>query len=300
MKYLIVGGAGFIGSNLVEHCVKRGDEVIVCDNLHTGSEENIQEFENDIIFLKKNCGNLTKKDVGTIDGIFHLGIYSSSPMYKENPRFVGKAVNEFINMLLLAKETNAKMVWSSTSSMYNGNPTPWREDMPIMVKDYYSEARHYMERLATMHYNWYGTKTLAMRFFSAYGPREEAKKQYANLVSQFLWAMKKGESPILYGDGSQRRDFTYVSDIVQGLQKAMDSPIEHDVLNLGSGVSYDLIELVGILNSELGTDISPKHIKNTIKGYVPETLADTKKAKEALGFEAKIPLEEGIKKIVRL
>ncbi|MEA1993514.1 MAG: NAD-dependent epimerase/dehydratase family protein, partial [Euryarchaeota archaeon] len=196
MRFLVTGGAGFIGSNLVELLLTEGHNVTVVDNLHTGSLKNLQEFDNKIELIGKNCGDIKQNEIGAIDGIFHLGIYSSSPMYREDPSLLGKAVNEFLNMLKMAGKKDVKMVWASTSSIYNGNSTPWREDMPIHVKDYYTEARYAMERLADLHYDWYGTKTIGMRFFSVYGPKEDAKGEYANLVSQFLWRMKEGKSPV--------------------------------------------------------------------------------------------------------
>jgi len=297
MKVLVTGGAGFIGSNLVELLLKKGNDVIVVDNLHTGSLENLKEFKDKIEFINKNCGEITS--IEDIDGIFHLGIYSSSPMYKENPILVGNAVNDFLNMLKIAGDTNVKMVWASSSSIYNGNPTPWKEDMPIHVKDYYTEARYCMERLAKLHYDWYGTKTLGIRFFSVYGKKEEAKGKYANLVSQFLWRMTEGKSPALYGNGTQRRDFIHVDDVTRGLLLALDSNIEYDILNLGTGKSYSLNELVEIINEIQETEITPTYVENTIKGYIFETLADISKSKRLLNFKATIGLKEGIKKLLR-
>ena len=292
MKVLVTGGAGFIGSNLVELLITKGYTVTVCDNLHTGSRENVKGL--DITFIEKSCGDLSAAEIGDIEGIFHLGIYSSSPMYKKNPSLIGKAVNDFLHMLTLANKLHVKMVWASTSSLYNGNPTPWREDMPIFVKDYYAEARYYMERLAALHYQWYNTKSIGLRLFSVYGPKEKSKGEYANLVSQFLWWMQKGESPILYGDGEQRRDFIYVDDVLNGFLLAFNAGIDYDIINVGTGVSYSLNELVDILNDLLKTDIPPMYTENVIKGYVHETLADTTKAKEVFGIEPTTSLKEGI------
>ncbi|MEA1992900.1 MAG: GDP-mannose 4,6-dehydratase, partial [Euryarchaeota archaeon] len=193
---------------------------------------------------------------------------------------------------------DVKMVWASTSSIYNGNSTPWREDMPIHVKDYYTEARYAMERLADLHYDWYDTETLGMRFFSVYGPKEDAKGEYANLASQFLWRMKEGKSPVLYGDGTQKRDLIYVKEVTKCILSAFESSAEHDIFNIGTGESHSFNELVEILNNALGTDIEPAYIENPIHGYVHETLADTTKTKEELGFEADIELREGIKRLI--
>lgn len=295
MKILVTGGAGFIGSHLVEVLMDQGNEVTVVDNLHTGSLENLKAFKDKIKFIRKDCGKITAEDIGEIEGIFHLGIYSSSPIYKDDPTLVGKAINDFLNMLTLANHFNVKMVWASTSSVYNGNPVPWMEDMPIHVKDYYSEARYYMERLANLHHQWYKTKTIGMRLFSVYGPREKAKKGYANLVSQFLWCMSKGESPVLYGDGTQKRDFTYVDDVTRGFLSAFKSDIEYDIFNIGTGTSYSLNELVKIINQVLNTQITPTYVENVIKGYIHETLADTSKSHKILGFQATVNVKEGIK-----
>ncbi|HPR42631.1 MAG TPA: NAD-dependent epimerase/dehydratase family protein [Candidatus Methanofastidiosa archaeon] len=294
MKYLVIGGAGFIGSNLSKYLLEKDHEVIICDNLHTGSKDNISGIIGDITYHEKNCNELKISEVDGVGGIYHMGIYSSSPMYKNDYTLVGKVVNEFLHVMSLAKALDAKVVWASTSSIYNGNPTPWKEDMPAYVKDYYGEARYYLERLAKLHHDWYGVNSIAMRFFSVYGPNEEAKKQYANLVSQFLWDMRKGVSPILYGDGEQRRDFIFVRDVIRGLELAMESNIENDVFNLGTGKTTSLLELVDILNDKLSTNIEPSFVENTIKGYVQETQADTKKAKALLNFEYNVSLDEGI------
>ncbi len=294
MKFLVTGGAGFIGSHLVELLLKRGD-VIVVDNLHTGSLENLKGLK--CKFIKKSCGEIEDLEV---DGIFHLGIYSSSPMYREDPSLVGKAVNDFLVMLQLARDLGVRMVWASTSSIYNGNPTPWREDMPIYVKDYYTEARYCMERLARLHYEWHGTETVGLRLFSVYGPKEKLKGKYANLVSQFLWCMKEGKSPVLYGDGTQKRDFIYVDDVTRGFLQAFDSKIECDVFNVGTGMSYSLNEVVKIINGMLKTKISPCYVEKTMKGYIYETLADTSKSRKEFGFSASVTLREGIEKLLKV
>lgn len=299
MRVLVTGGAGFIGSHLVELLLDKGKDVIVVDNFHTGTPENLSQFKDRIEFINRSCGQISKEDIGEIDGVFHLGIYSSSPMYRENPSLVGRSIDDFLNMLELTGDFGVKMVWASTSSIYNGNPTPWKENMKIHVKDYYTEARYSMERLATLHHNWYGTKTLGMRLFSVYGPREECKGKYANVISQFMWGMKDGESPIVYGDGSQRRDFIYVDDITRGLVLALESKIEHGIFNLGTGKSCNLNELVAMINNILQTAIEPSYVENPIEGFIHDTLADISKSKEILGFEAHIDLEEGIRSLTK-
>lgn len=298
-KYLILGGAGFIGSNLAEDLVKEGDRVIILDNLSTGSLDNLSLVKDKIKFIKANAGEVLEiRELKNLDGIFHFGIPSTTEFYRKDHLLVGKSINEFIKVLELAKRENCKLIYSSSSSLYNGNKTPFKEDMPVMIKDFYTESRYLMERLAILYHDFYGVKSIGFRFFSVYGPHEEAKKKYANLVSQFLWDLKAGQQPVIYGDGNQTRDFTYVSDINDGFLKGMNSDIDCDIFNLGSGKCYNLNELVKILNQKLGTEIKPKYISNLLLNYVQETLADTQKAKEKLAFEAKISLEEGIEKIL--
>ena len=295
-KFLVTGGAGFIGSNLVEKLVENND-IVVVDNLHTGSLENLKEFKNKVKFINKSCGEITSEDIGEIDGIFHIGIYSSSPMYKEDRSLVGKAINDFLNILELARRENCKLVFASSSSIYNGNPVPWREDMDIKVTDFYTEARYAMERLADLYHQLHGVEWIGLRFFSVYGPKERYKGKYANLVSQFLWAMKRNETPVIYGDGEQRRDFIYVKDVVNACVLAMNSD-KIGIFNVGTGKDYSLNELIDILNDALGKDIEPKYVENPIKNYVQNTKADTEKAKKELGFEYKYSLKEGIEKLL--
>jgi UDP-glucose 4-epimerase len=165
--------------------------------------------------------------------------------------------------------------------------------------DFYTEARYAMERLAMLYYQLYGVESIGLRFFSVYGPKEECKKNYANLVSQFIWAMNKNEQPVIFGDGSQKRDFIYVRDVVHACLLSMTSKTECDVFNVGTGRCYTLNELVDLLNRLLNISIEPKYVENPIKNYVQNTLADTTKANEELGFVAEYTLEEGIKEILR-
>jgi len=300
MKYLVTGGAGFIGSNLVEKLVKEGNEVIVLDNLSTGSLENLSLVKDKIDFIFSPVMKILDiEKIRNLDGIFHLGIPSTTILYRNNPFLVGEAVNEFIKTLELAKKEKCKIVFASSSSVYNGNKIPFEEGLPILIKDFYTEARYLMERLAKLYYDFYEVKSIGFRLFSVYGYHEQAKKDFANLVSQFLWTMKKGQQPIIYGDGNQIRDFIHVEDVVQGLTLGMGCDVECDIFNLGTAKSYSLNELVEILNRILKTNIKPKYEKNPIKIYVENTLADIKKIKEKLGWSPKISLEEGIKLLTK-
>ena len=294
MKFIVTGGAGFIGSHLAEELIKKGCDVIVIDDLSLGVKENIPK---EATFIKGSSSKVSEIS-GSIDGIFHLGMPSSSPMYKEDPYLVGKTINEAIAIFEYARKNQCKVVYASTSSIYNGNPIPYKEDMPVYVTDYYTECRYAIERLAKLYYDLYNVKSIGLRLFSVYGTREEHKGCYANVVSQFLWSIMKNERPIIYGDGNQTRDFIYVSDVVNAFILAMFSNIDCDVFNAGTGKNYSFNEVINLLNKCLGKDIKPIYKPNPIKNYVYHTLADTTKAEKILGFKAKISLEEGIRNII--
>jgi UDP-glucose 4-epimerase len=294
MKALVTGGAGFIGSNLVEALVD-SCEVTVLDNLHTGSMKNLEKIGKDIKVVEGSCNDCLSFGLRP-DVIYHLGIPSSSPMYKKNPMLVGEAINGTMAVMELARQSGCeKVVFASSSSLYNGIPAPHREDAEILVTDYYTEARLAIERVAELYHSLYGIDYAGMRFFSVYGPHEEAKKQYANMITQFMWGMKAGQAPVIFGDGSQTRDFTYVQDIVDALILA--SKRGTGIFNVGTGKAYSFNSVVDLLNKKLGKDLKPQYKENPIKNYVMHTLADTSKAK-SLGFEAKYSLEKGIGRII--
>lgn len=294
MRALVTGGAGFIGSNLVEALVDSCD-VTVLDNFHTGSMINLEGVGRGIEVVKGSCNDCLTLGLKP-DLIYHLGIPSSSPMYKKDPMLVGEAINGTVAIMELARQSGCeKVVFASSSSLYNGVPAPHREDAVIPVADYYTEARLAIERVAELYYNLYGIKYAGMRFFSVYGPHEEAKKQYANMVTQFLWDMRDGKAPVIFGDGTQTRDFTYVRDVVDALILA--SKKGTGIFNVGTGKSHSFNYVVDLLNEKLGKDLKPEYRENPIKNYVMHTQADTTRIK-ALGFEARFSLEEGIDRII--
>ncbi len=295
MKVLVTGGAGFIGSNLVE-AVADEHQVTVLDNFHTGSMKNLAEVRDKVEIIRDSCNNVLSSDLSP-DIIFHLGIPSSSPMYKEDPFFVGEAINGMVAIMELAKRSGSKkVVFASSSSLYNGIPTPHREDADILVTDYYTEARLAIERIAQLYRELYDIDYVGLRFFSVYGPHEEVKGIIANMVSQFLWDMQEGKRPVIYGDGKQTRDFTFVKDVVDGL--ILTSEVGTGILNLGTGRSLSINDVVELLNSQLGQSIEPIYVENPIKNYVMHTQADGSRM-AALGFEPKYSLEDGIYELTK-
>lgn len=297
MKVLVTGALGFIGSNIAERLVSEGHEVTALDNLHTGNEVNIAKIKEKVRVVKMNSGDVAK--IGErFDAIVHQGVYSSSPMYRKSPERVSEAIGEWISILEYARKTSCKLVFASSSSLYNGNTPPFREDMEIKVTDLYTEARYSMERLAQLYADFYSFDVIGLRYFSVYGPHEKSKGEYANLITQFLWNMKAGKRPIVYGDGKQSRDFVYVDDVVRATMLAMDRS-GHDIFNVGTGKSTELNEVISKLNSKLGANLAPSYEENRIMNYLPHTLADTTKARAKLGFTAKVGIDEGIERLIK-
>lgn len=296
MKILVTGALGFIGSNLTERLIAEGHEVTALDNMHTGSESNLESVKDKVRVVKKDSGEVASLGE-KFDAILHQGIYSSSPMYKENPHLTAKVMDEWLSMLEYARKNDCAIVYASSSSLYNRNKPPHREDMEIFATDFYTEGRYSMERLARIYSDFYGIKSVGLRYFSVYGPHERSKGRYANLVTQFLWDMKEGKRPLIFGDGTQTRDFISVDDVVEANLLAMEHK-DTDVFNVGTGKSTSLKEVVELLNRQLGTSIDADHKENPIKNYVQHTRADTSKAEDLLGFTAKTALEDGVKRLI--
>jgi UDP-glucose 4-epimerase len=292
---LVTGGAGFIGSNLVKELV--GDnKVFVLDNLNSGNVINLDPFMNKI-----QLQVLDTEDIFQVEFephvIFHLGMYSSTPMYKENRNLVRKVVDGTLQMLEFAKRHNSRVVLASSSSIYNGHPVPQREDMVPMVTDFYTEARLIAERLTELYTKMFGLRTICLRFFSVYGPGERSKGRYANLVSQFMWDLQEGRNPVIFGDGTQTRDFIYVKDVVDALVMAARSD-KDGIFNVGTGTSYSVNDMVEKLMQAMGKRAQPVHMETPVSNYVMHTQADMTKTEHELGFKAKYPLDEGIRQVI--
>ncbi len=288
-KFLICGGAGMIGSTLVKRLLREKNEVVIIDDLSTGSLKNLpKEF-----FPLAVIGRITDiKFVSGLDGIFHLGIPCASPLYRENHRLVGKALTEFIEVMEYAKINKVKTIFASTSSIYNGNISPYHEDMTIYPKDFYAEVRFTMERLAKVYHDFYKVKTIALRPFSVFGPNEHSKGIYANLVSQIFWAKKNKESIDIYNKGEGLRDFIHVDDVVNAFMMAMASDIDFDVFNVGTGKAHTINEVIQAIGM---TDIKYTNPPGVENFKSPDTLADVSKSYALLGFKAKIDVLEYLK-----
>jgi UDP-glucose 4-epimerase len=297
MKVLVTGGAGFIGSNIAGKLAKECN-VIILDNLYLGNEKNVNGVE----FVKGSVmdAELVNKTCKKCDYVFHNAAMSSSPMFKEQPK-LGMEINVlgFMNVMKAALENGVKkVIYASTSSMYNGNPLPYSENQPITAKTFYEASFRTREIVAQTYFYENNLPSIGLRYFSVYGPKEMHKGQYANNVSQFLWDMMNGKSPIIYGDGTQRRDFTFVSDVVSANILAMKSNIDFGIFNVGTGVGTSFNDLIAMINKLLGTSIMPEYVENPLKNYVHDTIADLSLISKSLGYKPQWTLEKGIQFLI--
>ncbi|HLC77427.1 MAG TPA: SDR family NAD(P)-dependent oxidoreductase [archaeon] len=303
LSILVTGGAGFIGSNLVERLVGDGHTVVVLDNFSLGKMDNISAVKGKIEIIKGDIRDFetVKKAAKGVDIVFNQAAASSSPMFLNDLRnAVSVNVDGFINVLNACRVNNVrKLIYASTSSVYGNTKPPLKEDAKLSPVNFYSSSKLMNEHLAVLFSREYGLETVGFRYLSIYGPNEKSKGIYANLASQFLWAMQKGEQPVLYGDGNQTREFTYVKDIVAANILAMKSrKLGSEVFNVGTGSTNSLNELVATINKLLGTSIKPKYVKNTVKNYIQSQLSDITKIKSVLGYSPQYTLEKGLKELI--
>ena len=296
-RVLVTGGAGFIGSNLANHLAADND-VTVIDDGYLGTPENLVES----VELHKR--SVLDDNLPTdVDVVFHLAALSSYAMHEDNPcRGARVNVEGFVNVVEQARVDGCNtVVYASTSSIYGSRTNPSPEDMAVTVNTGYEASKMARERYAEYFANHYGLSVAGMRFFSVYqgyGGAEEHKGEYANVIAQFAEDIANGESPVLYGDGTQTRDFTHVDDTVRGLVLAAEHELT-GVYNLGTSESYDFNTVVALLNDELGTDVEPEYVENPIPEdvYVHDTCADFSKMHEATGWEPDIPFEDGLRRV---
>jgi len=301
-RILVVGGAGFIGSNICNTLCDRYD-VVALDNLFLGDPSHLTSG---VRFVEGDAADPATLDaLGVFECIIHFGGTTSAPMFTNNlVNAYRNSIISFLEVLEFAKRTNVKKVlFASTSSLYGNTTPPLTETHTPLATNHYSVTKIAMEHIAQCYQKTNPDMDIVgFRFMSIYGPHEEHKGIYANLVSQFTWGMMRGERPIVYGDGTQTRDFTNVMDVVQGLTLAMEhpSPLGFQVFNIGTAKSVNLLDVIGYINEALGTSIEPQHIENPVKEtYIRTQLADISKISSVLGYKPSVPLKDGIAVLVK-
>ena len=298
MKYIVTGGAGFIGSYIIKKLVARGDSVTVIDNLNTGKEENLESVRNKIVFLKDSVLNMSllEKETRNVDGIFHQAALASvQDSFSKRDEYYDVNVKGTENILKLAKKNNFKVVYASSSSVY-GNP----EQIPIKESDAknpinpYAETKLKKEELA-IKYSEMGVKVIGLRYFNVFGKGQS--KEYAGVLKLFLERIRDKLPPKINGDGTQFRDFVYVEDVVNANILSMNSEISHGFFNVGTNSSITILDLAKIIIKSSGLHIEPV-FGPALKGDVQETIANIDLIKEKIGWKPTVVLEEWIDEII--
>ena len=300
MRYIVTGGAGFIGSSIVKKLVARGDDVTVIDNLNTGKEENLKSVIDKITFLKDSILNreLLEKQSQNIDGIFHQAALASvQDSFSKLDEYHNVNVNGTENILKLAKKNDFRVVYASSSSVY-GNP----ERIPIKESDKknpinpYAETKLKKEQLA-IKYSEMGVKVIGLRYFNVFGKGQS--KEYAGVLKLFLERIRDKLPPKINGDGTQFRDFVYVEDVADANIMSMDSDINHGFYNVGTNTSITILDLAKTIIKSSGLDIQPI-FGPALKGDVQKTIANIDLIKEEIGWEPTILLEKWIEEIISM
>jgi UDP-glucose 4-epimerase len=303
MKYIVTGGAGFIGSHIVEELAQLRHEVVIIDNLFSGKMENIQPFlkHKNVTFVKGSITDLPllKTVFEGADGIFHEGAIASVPRSLANPLATNEAnVTGTLNVLVAARDCGVrKVLFASSSSVYGNTPTlPKREDMTPCPLSPYAVSKLSGEHYLKVFSEVFGIGTLSLRYFNVFGPRQDPKSEYAAVIPRFITTILRHESPNIYGDGGQTRDFTYVKDVVQANIRAMESEAQ-GVFNVAYCRRIDLVELASLIMEISGITV-PLLYEPPRTGDVRDSLADISRAQEAFGYAPDYTVRSGLEETV--
>ena len=300
MKYLVTGGAGFIGSHLTKKLVEEGNDVTIIDNLNTGKEKNLESIKNKIDFVKGSILDieLLEKLTKDVDGVYHQAALASvQDSFFKSDEYHDVNVNGTENILKLAKQYNFKVVYASSSSVY-GNPVriPIRESDEKNPINPYAETKLKKEELAQK-YSEMGVKVIGLRYFNVFGKGQS--KEYAGVLKLFLERIRDKLPPKINGDGTQFRDFVYVGDVVNANIMSMNSDVNHAFFNVGTNTSITILDLAKIIIKFAKLDLEPI-FGPALKGDVQKTIANIDLIKEKIGWKPSVILEEWINEIISM
>ena len=300
---LVTGGAGFIGSHLVEELVRRKCPVRVLDDFSTGLRSNIAQFPNvEIIDGTLTDPAAVARAVQGAGVVYHLGALASVARSVETPAVTHAAcATGTLNLLDAARKCGVRrVVYAASSSAYGGHSSVGgqTEDLPVVAKSPYAAAKLAGELYMQAFAHTYGLETVRLRFFNIFGPRQRSDSPYSGVIALFTAAMAAGRAPAIHGDGLQARDFTFVANAVQALTRAADAPdASGNVYNVGTGRSVTLLELVAALNRVLGTNLAPTFAP-TRAGDVKFSKADIRRTRADLGYDPVVTFENGLRETV--
>ena len=303
-RVLVTGGAGFIGSNLAEALINQGAKVRIIDSLITGSRTNLEEIRGSFDFIEGdlNDDNAIVPAVGDIDIVFHQAALPSVPRSVNNPAETHEAcANATLNLLIKAKDSGVRrVVYAASSSAYGDQPTlPKLEIMAPDPLSPYAAAKLMGEYYCRVFNKVYGLETLSLRYFNVFGPRQDPSSTYSGVISRFIDSLMKGTTPVIFGDGEQTRDFTYVDNVVQANVSAGQTASGiGDTMNVANGERVSLNTLLETLAQIIGkTDVEAEHLPER-PGDVKHSQADNRRAVEWLGYEKIVGLEEGLRNTI--
>lgn len=301
--YLVTGGAGFIGSHIAEALVKRGDRVRVLDNLITGKRENLAHLRDQVEFIEGDIRNYeqTRAAAEGVHVIFHEAAIPSVPRSVAEPLLNHDSnVNGTFNVLMAARDAGVKrVVYAASSSAYGETEVlPKQEQMLPTPLSPYAAAKLFGEYYCQVFTRVYGLETACLRYFNVFGPRQDPTSPYSGVISKFVTVLLQGETPVIFGDGEQSRDFTFIDNVVDANLRAAEAPgAAGQVMNLGIGQRITLNGLLAELQKILGTNLAPRY-ENPRTGDVRHSLADITAAQTLLGYEPKVMLAEGLQRTV--
>ena len=301
--YLVTGGAGFIGSHLVAELVKSKQTVRVIDNFSTGQRQNLKECADKIELIEGDIRDLSlvKQSTTGVDFVLHQAALPSVARSVKDPLTTNEVnVNGTLNLLEAAKLNKVKVfVYASSSSVYGNTPKlPKRENMTLDPLSPYALSKLAGEKYCKLFYELYGLNTVCLRYFNVFGPRQNPHSHYAAVIPRFILALVKGQSPAIYGDGRQSRDFTYIENVVRANLLACENKTSWgEVLNVACGRRFSLNQLYKELSLTLGNSHRPVYTKPR-PGDVKHSLADITKSKKILKYSVEVDFRTGLKKTV--
>ncbi len=303
-KVLVTGGAGFIGSNLADELIRQGARVSILDDLSTGSSENLDEISGDFEFVEGdiNDDDAVKRAMTGAEIVFHQAALPSVPLSVENPGETHRVcVDGTFNILLKAKELGVRrLIYAASSSAYGDQPTlPKVETMKADPLSPYAVAKLTGELYCRTFNNVYGLETVALRYFNVFGPRQNPSSMYSGVISRFIDALLKGTTPVIYGDGEQSRDFTFIANVVDANIKASQAVTGiGQTMNVANGERVSLNQLLDVLKKITGkSDVSADYLPAR-NGDVKHSQADNALAIEHLGYQELVGLEGGLTRTI--
>jgi nucleoside-diphosphate-sugar epimerase len=303
-NYLVTGGGGFIGSNIVRVLLEQNESVRVLENFSTGYRRNLAPFENRIDLVEgdlRSAEDCTRA-VADIDYVLHQGAIPSVPRSVADPQLSHEANSTgTLNLLIAARDAGVKrLVFASSSSIYGDQPTEYKtESLPIAPQSPYAGTKAAGEHYLRAFSRCFGLETVALRYFNVFGPNQDPDSPYSAVIPLFIKAILEGKSPTVHGDGLQARDFTFVENNVHANILAATGNFEArgQAFNIACGASYNLLELIDGINSVLGTNLKPVHTEARV-GDIRVSKADISRAQEQLQYEVIVPFREGLQKTI--